>query len=804
MSLSSDVRLAVRLWRRTPGVTLIALLSGTLSVAAVSTVFTAVRTVLLAPLPYSDPQALVQVRTDVRHARASVGDWIFGDNALAIMRRTRTLQSAGVWGNAVFDLAGDSATPPEAVYGIRITSGLLPTLGVSPMLGRGILPEDEHPANPVVILSYGLWIRRFLGDRRIIGRNIAIDGHSCQIIGVMPAAFDFPLHRAANHTPQPYVEFYAPLDLQTANPHGGLGMVARLRPGISLSQAEQDLDSISTALAREFPAENRDRVLRLGSLRDRTIGNSGPMLWLAFGATAMFLLIGCANLGTLLLARNLERQREITIRVALGASRSRIVRQLVTESCTLAVVSGAAAFGLAAAAWRALPALVPAAIPRLAQSRVDWRIFLFALLSSTVSNLLFSLAPALRAARGGELGARGASSMRRDSMRTVLVTVEVAVMLVLVAAGGRFLGGFLRLLRTDPGFSADRVLAAVIPTPAARYPSPDDRLTLHQRLAQALQAIPGVESFGTSDALPFSGENHGGFVAATPASVMNTGRQLVAEVDLIGGQYLQTLGTHLEAGRWFRQEEEYNATSDTAIVDLVAARRLWPGQSALGKRICVSCTPEKPDNWKQVVGVVSNIRHADLNGETQPNVYLPGRGWVFWVLRTGRPEGEMEQAVRRAVAAVDPQQPVLFSASMHTLIADSLSSRRFLVLMLSVTALLALALAAAGVYGVTSFTTARRTPEIGIRMALGATPGNVHALIFRQEMVAVGAGIALGSAMAFALERISGSFPLGLDAGGTAYLWIAAGLATLTAMLACWLPARRATSVEPMSALRAE
>ncbi len=800
----SDLRLGLRLWRREPVATAVALLSISLSVGAVTTVFAAVQAVLLRPLPYVRPGELVQVRTDFRGVRPAAGDWVFRGNALEIMRRNRTLASAGVWGNTVFDLAGEGSAPPQALYGLRITAGLLPTLGVAPMLGRGILPEDENAASPVMILSYGLWMRRFAGDRGTVGRTVTVDGHACRIIGVMPPEFDFPLRRAAAHTPQPYVEFWASLDLQHTGPNGGLGMVARLRPGISEAEAQQDLASISAALEREFPAANRDRVLRLGGLRDRTIGSAGQALWLALGAAAMFLLIGCANLANLLLARGLGRQREFAIRVALGAGRARVVRQLLTENGALALVGGLAGYGLAAAAWKILPALAPVAIPRLAAARADGRVFAFALAAALVTTLLFGVAPAWRAAGAGELGARGASAGRRDHLRGWLILAEVALTVALVNIGGQLLGGFVRLLGTDPGFAAGRVVAAIIPVPAERYPTMEQRVALHRRMVDAVRAIPGVESVGTVDALPFSGENHGGFVAATAAAAMNTRDQMVAEIDVIGGQYLQTMGARLEAGRWFGEEEENNPASDAALVDEGAARRLWPGETAVGKRICVFCTPEKPDNWKRVIGVVSNMRHAALDGDAQPNVYLAGRGWVFLVLRTARPEGEMQAAVRRAVASADPQQPVLLSVSLRTLVSDSLAPRRFLLLLLAATGLLALALAAAGVYGVTAYTISRRTQEIGVRMALGASPRRVHAMVFRQGFRAVGAGMVVGTAGALASERALAGLLPGLETGSAADLWMAAALVAAATALACWIPARRALRVDPLEALREE
>lgn len=802
MAVLADVRLAVRLLRRAPTVTAAAVLSTALSVGAVSAVFTAVRAVLIEPLPYARPDELVQIRTEVRNGRPSAGDWVTRPEAEAILRRTRTLAAVGVSGNAVFDLAGDGRTPPEALYGVRVTASVLPTLGATPMLGRGIAKDEEVDPTGEMILSYGLWMRRFQGDRSVVGRMVTVNGHACRIIGVMGPEFNYPMRREAAHTPQPYVEFWAPMALENQSQIAGQQMVARLKPEVTLEQAQQDLATISEALAREFPETNRDRVLRMGRVRDRSIGQAGEALWLLMGAAVLFLLIGCANVANLLLARGVGRQREIAIRAALGAGRGRIIRQLLTEGCLMAALGGAAGYGVAVAAWRILPAMAPTAIPRLAAARADWRVLAFAMAAAVVNGVMFGMAPAWRASRAGELSARGAATGRRDWLRGGLIAAEVAITVTLVITGGRLVGSFLGMLRTDPGFAGDRVLAGVVLPQPDRYRDPAARALVYKRFLDAVREIPGVASAGTVDALPFSGENHGGFLAARAKDIADTKRQLDAEIDIVGGDYLQAMGARLEEGRWFDGEE-----SGTVIVNEAAARRLWPGESAVGKRVCVWCTPEKPDGWKRVVGVVTGIRHWSLEGQGEAAAYLASdamRRGQFVVLRTRGPAAEYQEALRRTVASVDPQQPVLLSASMGTLVRDSLSARRFLMLLLAATGLLALAMSAAGVYGVTAYATSRRTQEIGIRMALGATPRDVHGLVFRQGFGTVAAGLAVGLGATAAAEKALQAWLPGLQGGGAGDAWIACAVVTATAALACWVPARRAMRVEPVEALRAE
>jgi putative ABC transport system permease protein len=773
-------------------------------------VFAAIKSVLIDPLPYARAGELVQLRSEYpRMQQQSSGDWVFWNETQEVIRRTRTLESVGVYRNAVFDLAGDPGTTPEALYGLDVTASLFPTLGVSPMLGRNVRPEEDQRGHACeMILSYGLWVRRFNSDPSVVDRTVTVNSHACLVIGVMPANFNFPLRRAAAHTPSPYVEFWAAPFMVPENPGAGLGAVARLRAGVSLADARQDLSSISDTLAHDFPETNRDRVLRLNFVRDRTVGIATNGLLLLMAAAVLFMVIGCANVANLLLARGLARHREVSVRFAIGAGQMRIVRQLLTESCVLAVLGGLGGYVLTAAAWKILPAVAPVSIPRLAAARADSTIFGFALALAIVNGMLFGIAPALRLTRGRAIslsgfGARGAASGRHDRIRSSLVIAEVAVSVVLVVIGGQLLGSFVKLIGTDPGFQADRVLASVVLPAPERYKDPERRSLFYRRILDAVRALPGVESAGTVDALPFSGENHGGSVSVTDASAA---QPLTAEIDVIGGEYLQTMGIRLLDGRWFR-EEEMSESNNSAIVNEVVARRLWPGVSAIGQRICVDCTPENPSNWKQVIGVVTSATHSALDTPVIQNVYLAAgamQSSVFLVVRTNRPMGDLEKAIRRAIAAIDPNQPVFLSASMRALIADSVADRRFILSLLAVTACLAILMSAAGVYGVTWYATSRRTQEIGVRMALGATPANVHALIFRQGFLTVAVGLTVGLGSSLILMRALRSVLVGLDSGSPSHVWMAAGLVSLTAALACWLPARRATKIDPMSALRQE
>jgi len=810
MRTVNDLRLALRLFRRNPSTTAIALVSIALSVAATAVVFVAIKSVLITPLPYSHPERLVQIRTEFGNTvHPSIVDFGFWNDSQQISRRSRTLESLAVYSNVIFDLAGDGSTPPEALYGLNVSANLFPTLGVKPLLGRNILPDEDVPEHVnEMILSYGLWVRRFNSDRNIVGRNVQVDGYDCLVIGVMPAQFNFPLRRAAAHTPSPYVEFWTPIRRQSVNPEGAIGIVARLREGVSLHDAQEDLATISAELTREFPATNRDRTLGLGLLRDRMLGSATKSLWLLLGAACVFLLVGCANVANLLLARGMARQREIAIRIAVGAGNGHILRQLLTESCVLALVGGIGGYLLTAAAWKVLPALAPASIPRLAAARADWPVLVFALVVAVLNGALFGMAPALRAAFTPPSAAReshaGVVAGKRDRLRSSLVISEVALAITLVVIGAQLTGKFIELLRTDPGFDADHIVASVVAP--LRQGSHERWGLAYQRFLDAVRSIPGVTSAGTVDALPFSGENFGGFIASTDAQAVRPNTQVVAEIDDVSDDYLQTMGVHLIQGRWF-DAGDMTESSTTAIISDDAARRLWPGQDPIGKRICIDCTPEKPSNWKQVVGVVSTVRHRSMDGAPDLNVYLSAGAMekaIFLVVRTDHPVAAFDSAIRRAIAAVDPNQPVFITASMRAFISDSIADRRFIMILLAITAALALLMSAAGVYGVVSYATSRRTQEIGLRMALGASRDNVQGLIFRQGFAAVFAGLLIGIGLVIVLLRVLRGIVAGLEASNATTLVISVAVVSLAAAIACWLPARRAAKVDPMVALRYE
>ena len=678
-----DVRYAFRTMRRAPATTAVALFSIAIGTGAEAVVFAAVKSVLIEPLPYKDAGRLVQIRTDATQGN-SHQDWVAWSDMQDVARGNASLEGAGIYHYSVQNLEGDSSSMPEALFGVNVSASLFPVLGVKPMLGRNILPEEDQPKHAtVVILSYGLWARRFNSDRGVLGRPVQMNGRAATIIGVMPPEFNFPMRMATTvRTPAPYTEFWAaplPLNPAAATTHEdyGYAAVARLREGVTTAQASQDLGRVSAEIAREFPVSHRGRSLRALPMVEQNLGASRTGLGLLFGAAGLFMLIGCANVANLLLARGLGRQKEFAIRFAVGAGRGRIVRQLIAESCVLAILGGLGGYLLTLIAWRLLPAIAPMSIPRLASARADGWVFAFTVVISLLNGVLFGILPALRASdRDPNRALREASG--HGGLPGAFMAAEAALAVILVVTGSLLASNLIRLLSIDPGFDANRVLASIIVAAGDRYPTPARRAALWSRIVEEVNRLPGVESAGTVDALPFSGENGGTEISTEGPQIGHAG--VIAETDSVSTDYLPTMGTRLIEGRGFR-DEDIRERRAVAILDELAARKLFPAGGAVGRRICVGCRVGQPEHWNDVVGVVESMHHAAIDESPIPAVYLASEAYQkaqFLVVRARHPDAALAQSIRRAVASADPNQPVLLSATMATLIGDSIADRRFL------------------------------------------------------------------------------------------------------------------------------
>ncbi|HZU29172.1 MAG TPA: ABC transporter permease [Bryobacteraceae bacterium] len=809
--LLRDIRHAFRLFRLAPSVTAIAVASVALTIGVTAVVFTALRAVVLKPLPYIRPHELVVLSSGGRAA-----NWVSWSDMQDVARRSRTLQSVAAYHYTVLNMMGDGASPPEALYGLSIPADLFPMLGVAPMIGRNILADENQPKrNREIILSYGLWRRRFGGDAGVIGRGVVCNGYAYRIIGVMPPGFDFPLRLATTvRTNAPYMEFWAPSDLTPAKDVDrsvSWGAVARLRPGVTQAQAQQDLDVIANALAREYPRTNRDRRIEAIPLEGQILGNSRPALLLLMAAGGLFMLIGCANVANLLLSRSLARQREMVLRLALGAARTRIVRQLMTESCVVALLGGLLGFLLTALAWKVLPALLPQNIPRLITASVDWTVFGFVLGAAVLNGLVFGIVPALRVTAADPAdglrasGVRGAAGPERNPLRFAIVIGEVAMTVILVITGVQLASGFVRLMRADLGFEPHHALAAIIVPQGPNYSTPEQRAPFFRRVLDRARQLPDVESAGVANAVPFSGENIGAFIGTPDSPIPAQTPANTAEYDSVSAGYLQTLRLRLIAGRWFTPADESNPC--VVMIDENAARRFLRGRDPIGQRLCINCAAGKPQDWKQVIGVVNSIRRYSLEAPPDPEIYIAGNtlGNVdFLVLRVKGRVTDAAGPLRRMVAGIDPGVSVYLAAEMSSFIGDSIADRRFVMAVLAITAALALLLAAAGVYGVMSYATSQRTQEIGIRMALRATRGSIRGLVLREGLLMAGGGMAAGVAVALPGTVLLRGMLAGIGAADPAGVAVALAIVTVTATLACLAPARRATRVDPMVALRHE
>jgi putative ABC transport system permease protein len=805
-----DIRFGFRTLLRSPATSAVALLTLALGIGANTAIFSVVNGVLLEPLPYPDPDALVVVlesNPGLGFPRFSVSPPNFDD----WRHQNQVFESMAAISRGRFNLTGGDR--PEAVPGEQVTPELFRVLGVQPVLGRGFLPEEGRPGGPkVAVLSHGLWQRRFGSDRAALHRQILIDGESFTVIGVMPPGFEL----------RSQTQIWLPLPWDfTPDSRGGhfLSVLARLKPGVSLEKARTEMKAIAARLEQQYPDSNHGWTTEVRRLHDALVEDVRPALVLLLAAVAFVLLIACANVANLLLARLAAREREIAVRTALGAGRARLVRQMLTESLVLFFVGGVLGLLLAAWATRVMMALYGEGLPRRQAIALDGRVLLFTLLLSLVTGLVFGLVPALSATSGGLFGALKeggravAGGARGRLLRNLLVVGEVAVALVLLVGAGLLLRSFARLRAVDPGCHPQGVLTAEITLPDQKYEPAERQIAFTRELLDRLRAIPGVQSADTVFPLPLGGN---GFVLAFAVQgrpdTSSQDSSLHANIRLVTPDFFRTLGIRLLQGRAFTSHDDPQSVP-VIVVNKTMADRIWPGESPIGKRITFGDT-QKPDvQWMEVVGVVADIHHRTLDQDPGSEVYWPQLqnpvgGQLSIVLKTAGEPTKLAGAVRAAVRAVDSDLPVDRVRPLESVVAEALAGSRFQSVLLGIFAGAALLLAAIGVYGVISYSVAQRTHEIGIRMALGARRPEVLGLVIRQGMALVLAGVGLGLALAVLLLAWLSERLAKFIYGGSAFdplPLIAVPLVLLAvALLANWLPARRATRVDPLVALRYE
>ena len=816
-----DIQYAARMLAKKPGFTIIAVLTLALGIGANTAIFSVVNAVLLQSLPFRQPDQLVDVwMTGLRGGSANKGHLSYPDFA-DFRSQNRTLQHMAAFDEDSFTLTGDGE--PTRLQTAIVSPDLFPLLGVSAQVGRTFLPEEDNPpgirGNHAVLLSHRLWQQRFGSDPHAVGRTLTLNGRSFTVVGIMPASFQFPIKAAASDiwVTQAVEKETADGTKPMSDERGAhfLAVIGRLKPGVTLAQAQADIASIAAQLEKQYPDSNARKGAVLIPTHQDLVGDVRPALLVLFGAVGCVLLIACANVVNLLLARATTRQKEMAIRSALGAGRGRVIQQLLTESILLGLVGGL--FGVLLALWGtdALISLSPADIPRLANARVNGPVLGFTFLVSLVTGVLFGLAPAFQGAQAdlGESlkeGGRGNSAgSAHGRMRSALVVAEVAMALVLLVGAGLAIQTFLRLQSVNPGFDPHNVLTMNISLPSIRYSANEQIAETSRQLLAGVQAIPGVSSASMVFPLPLSHNMMGLIFDVETHPIEKTDRPGTV-FRVIQPGYFRTMAIPLKAGRDFNEQDNAKSTP-VVIINETLAKKYFPNEDPIGKRIQPSIkiddTPG-PEPMREIVGVVGDVKVVNLRTEPGPEVYgpqnqIPFNGLTI-VLRTARDAASVTAAVRDVVKRLDTDMPIYEVQPLEHYLAETVAQSRFNSLLLGTFAGLALLLTAIGLYGVTSYSVEQRTQEIGIRVALGAQSADVLKMVVGQGLRQAGLGMALGLAGALALTRTMASLLYGVSAtdpptfGGTSLLLL------LVACVACYIPARRATRVDPLVALRYE
>lgn len=815
-NLLQDIRYGIRRLLKQPIITIVAIVSLGLGIGANTSIFSVVNAVLLRPLPYHDSErlvvvwetnsqsiaALMNIQNRNQVAPANYLDWTTQNTSFDGMAAIRVLN---------FNLTGGDR--PERVPGAIVTQNLFSLLGVKPALGRTFLPEDAQPERErVVVLSAGLWQRRFGGDQNIIGQKLTLNNQSFSVIGVAPPEFQYPDTAelwALSRLAVPEAPGAANANLLTNRLAHYLLVLGRLKPGVTIQQAQADMTKIAGNLQSQYPETNTGAGARVVSMHEEIVGDIKPALKILLAVVAFVLLIACANIANLLLARASSLSKEIAVRVALGASRLRIIRQLLTESTLLALAGGVLGLVLAYQGIQMLVALNPGDIPRVKEINLDFYVLGWTVLLSVLTGVLSGLAPALQVSRPNlnetlQEGGRGADpGATRHRVRNLLVVLEVAVSLVLLTGAGLLIKSFINLQRVDPGFNTENVLTMRVTLPSYKYPQADQLQGFTTELLQRVKQLPGVESAAITTALPLSTAEAASSFTVEGQPPPADGSMPIANFRTVSPDYFQVLHIPVLKGRVFTGADTKDVQS-VAVINQTMARNVFGNQDAIGKRIFIG----GDKNPSEIVGIVGDVRHTSLDTEPSPEMYVsclqaPPPAYTLAVRTKLEPES-LAGAVRNEILAIDKDQPVSAVKTMSQMRSESLASLRFNTVALSIFAGLGLILAAVGIYGVMAYSVGQRTHEIGIRMALGAQPGAVMRLVLGQGMLLVLIGVVVGLVASFGMTRIMASLLYGVSATDpVTFVFVAVAL-SLVALLANYIPARRATKVDPLVALREE
>jgi predicted permease len=794
---------------RTPGFTLVALITLALGIGGTTAIFSVVDAILLRPLPYPDPAAIVSV------SRGSSGNPTGGSFSAAdyldYHRASRSFMAFAGFRGDVVDLTGGAE--PVRLMALETTAAFFDVFGLPPLTGRVYSQRSDQPqGDRIAVVSEGVWRQHLGSDPNVVGRTIRLNGIPTTVVGVMPEAFV--------HPSKADVWLLAPKEVPTS-PLAVEGdaianrevqyfqAVARLHPNVTVAQANDDLRAISGRLAREYAETNEGESATVQPYHEGLVGNVRTALWVLLGAVGFVLLIACANVASLLLARGAARRREFAVRTALGAGRGRLVRQLLTESLVLAAAGGL--LGLIVAYWgvKGLIAVAPESIPRLDDVRIDPRVMVFAVGLSAGVGMLFGIVPAHQGARRDITDALkdgGRSGTARTRTRNLLVVGEVALALVLLIGAGLMLASFARLRAVDTGFAVSNLVIVGVPLPQARYDN-IAQARFYTQLYERLRENPVTARSALGFPTPFGGANAAGGYTLEGAAPQARSDRTVAQLGSVTPGYFQTMGIPLLRGRDVALTDTRDQPG-VVVVDRTLADREWPGQDPIGKRIAIGGDPTDPKSWLTVIGVVGNARRDDLQAAPAPTIYLPHASltlpYMGVVARSEAGEAAIASAVRDAVRTLDPELPVEEGQTLERVLERATGQPRFRALLIGAFAATALVLCAVGLYGLISYTVAQRVPEIGVRLALGATPYQVGRLVLGQGLVLAGAGVALGLVGALAATRLLEGLLFSISATDPAVYGGLAALLLTIAAVACSVPARRAMRVDPMTALRAE
>jgi len=811
--LIQDLRFGLRMLRKNPGFTTVAVLTLALGIGANTAIFSVVNAVLLRPLPYKDSGRLVQL---IGHdqKRGVDFDWVSFPNFHDWAEQSKAFQYMAVYKFHAFNLTNVSQA--QMLSGIKASANLLPTLGAEPILGRNFRSEEDEPGRDhEVILSHDTWTQSFGADPQIIGKALTLSDELYTVIGVMPAKFNFPpTVPVTSSLPSRNMQFLAPLGIAfnpTQRDWNMLGVIARLKSDATIEQARANIGSVAHDLELQYPAEDGGVTVRVEPLLNHVVGDVRPALWILLAAISLVLLVACANVTSLLLARSTIRQREIALRASLGASGLRLIQQLLTESLLLALVGGALGILLAYAGTLLLPRFRPDNLPRAGDIAIDGRVLTYTFVVSILTGVIFGVAPSLGSSRAdvsqalkGQ-GRTSTSSAKQSHLRNALVVSEVAVSLALLIGAGLVLKSFIRLERVDPGFRPDKLLTIWTILSETKY-RPQQRVAFYEQVWERIRRLPGVKSVGAIDDLPLTGIHGGGpsTIEGHPTESDNDAPNAYRCTVSVG--YFETMGITLLQGRDFT-ERDRDGAPPVLIVNETAARRYWPGRNPVGSRLSFTTGRAQP-NWLEIVGVVKDVLHDGLESPAKPTVYLPflqdPPDFVVTGVRTDINPAGLIPPIREAIAQVDKDQPVMMFRTMTDILADSVAQRRFNTVLIVAFGAFALTLAIVGVYGLMAYIVMQRTHELGVRIALGAERSDVMKLVLCRGLQLTVIGIAFGIAMALILTHFLSTLLFDVpETDPVTFSTVSLCLGGI-ALLASYLPARRAMRVDPMVALRYE